>query len=143
MSYFVSPFNALNQLNSELNRIFEDRHLPVEEAGLGWAPQVDLSESEDAFHVVADVPGVSPEDIDISLHNGILTIRGERTSEEKVSKKNFTRKERHRGSFMRQFNLPDSADADSVSAKSVHGVLQVTIPKAKIAKPVSISVEKA
>ena len=139
MSYFVSPFNALNQLNRELNHFFDDQGQP----SAGWAPQVDLSESEDAFHVVADVPGVNPEEIEISLHNGVLTIRGDRDSEKEVSGKNYTRRERSKGTFMRQFNLPDSADAESVTAKSEHGVLQVTIPKAKMAKPISISVESA
>ena len=143
MSYFVSPFNALNQLNRELNHIFDDRRLPGDEANVGWAPQVDLSESEDAFHVVADVPGVNPEEIDINLHNGLLSIRGNRDAEKEVKGQNYTRRERSRGTFIRQFNLPDSADAEAVSARSVHGVLQVTIPKAKKAQPINIAIETA
>lgn len=145
MSYLVSPFKGLNQLNRELNRVFDEQRLPgsYSDDGTGnWAPQVDLSESEEAFHVVADIPGVNPDDIEISLHKGILTIRGERNTANEVNEKNVTRRERYHGTFLRQFNLPESADADTVTAKSVHGVLQVTIPKATQAKPITVSVEK-
>lgn len=143
MSYLVSPFNALNQINRELNRFFDDRYPAAGnllESG-AWTPQVDISENEGEFRVVADIPGVKPEDMEIRLHNGVLTIRGERSTDNEVKEESFTRRERIRGTFLRQFNLPDSADEETVSAKSVNGVLEVTIPKAKKAKPVSITVE--
>jgi HSP20 family protein len=142
MTYFVSPFNALNQINRELNRFFDDR--PVGNQlieGTGWTPHVDITENQDSFRVVADIPGVKPDDIEINLHNGLLTIRGERKTDEEVKEGNFTRRERFRGTFSRQFNLPDSADEDKVNAKSVNGVLEIFIPKAKKAKPISITVD--
>ena len=144
MSYLVSPFQGLTQLNRGLNRMFDEQRLAspyVDESDINWAPQVDLAESEEAFHLVADIPGVNPDDIEISLNNGILTIRGERNTKQKVNEKSCTRRERHRGTFLRQFNLPDSVDADTVKAKSAHGVLQVTIPKVLPAKPITVSVE--
>jgi len=142
MSYFVSPFNRMNQINRELNRFFDDRpmtHQVVE--GTNWTPHVDITENKDSFQVKADIPGVKPEDIEISLHKGVLTVRGERKTDEEVSEDNFTRRERFRGTFSRQFNLPDTADEETVSARSNNGVLEITIPKAKKAKPISITVE--
>ena len=144
MSYLVSPFQGLTQLNRGLNRMFDEQRLAspyVDESDTNWAPQVDLAESEEAFHLVADIPGVNPDDIEISLNNGILTIRGERNTKQEVNEKSFTRRERRRGTFLRQFNLPESVDADTVKAKSAHGVLQVTIPKVLPAKPITVSVE--
>lgn len=141
MNYRVSPFNALNQLNRELNRFFDDRPLGQLSEGSNWSPQVDISESEDSFLVTADMPGVKPEDIEISLHQGVLTIKGERNTEEEVNEANFTRRERVRGTFYRQFTVPQTADEDTVSAKSNHGVLEITIPKGQKAKPISITVE--
>jgi HSP20 family protein len=142
MNYRVSPFNALNEINRELNRFFEDRPLSSNLIdGGNWTPHVDITECEDSFRVVADIPGVKPEEIEISLHNGVLTIRGERKTDSETEEENFRRRERTRGTFVRQFNLPDSADQETVSAKSNHGVLEVTIPKAKKASPISITVE--
>lgn len=141
MSYFVSPFNRLNQINRELNRFFDDRPAGQVIEGTSWTPHVDVSEGEDGFKVTADIPGVNPEDIEISLDKGLLTVRGERSTDNEVKEENFTRRERFRGTFSRQFNLPDTADQETVSAKSVNGVLEITIPKAKKARPISISVE--
>ncbi len=142
MSYRVSPFLALNDINRELNRIFDDRPFGIQQAeASNWAPQVDIVETEDAFRVVADVPGVKTDDIEISLHKGVLTVKGERNTETEANGEAYSRRERTRGTFMRQFNLPESADEETVSAKSVNGVLEITIPKAKAPSPVSIKVE--
>ena len=84
---------------------------------------------------------VNPDDIDISLNNGILTIKGDRSSEQAIKENSLTRRERRHGTFLRQFNLPESVDVDTVSAKSAHGVLTVTIPKATPARPISVAVE--
>ena len=144
MRYLVSPFKGITQLNRELNRLFDESHfasLSAEEPGINWAPQVDLAENEDAFLVVVDIPGVNPDDIDISLNNGILTIKGDRSSEQSIKENSLTRRERRHGTFLRQFNLPESVDVDTVSAKSAHGVLTVTIPKATPARPISVAIE--
>ena len=142
MSYLVSPFNALNDINRELNRIFDDRQMPAQRADVTrWAPQVDIIETDEGFRVIADVPGVKPEDIEISLHKGVLTVKGERSTLTEDSNESFTRRERIRGSFVRQFNLPESADEETVSAKSVNGVLEISIPKSTVPSPISITVE--
>ena len=142
MNNFVSPFNAFNQLNRELGRFFDDRPQAYQVVeGTRWTPHVDIAESPECFRVTADIPGVKPEDIEISLHRGVLTVRGERKTDESMEDGNFTRRERYRGTFSRQFNLPDTADEETVSARSTNGVLEITIPKAKKAKPISITVE--
>ena len=142
MTYYASPFSTLSQFNRELNRFFDDRPFGQDRlSGTNWTPQVDVAETEDSFQVAADIPGVSPENIEISLHNGVLTIRGERKYDNEASGANFTRRERFTGTFSRQFNLPDSADQETVTAKTNNGVLEITIPKARKAKPISITVQ--
>jgi HSP20 family protein len=141
MTYLVSPFNGLNQFSRELNRFFDDTGTAHLMDGNNWSPHVDVSETADAFKVAADVPGVPTEDLEISLHNGVLTIRGERALASDVDEENFSRRERTSGTFVRQFNLPDSADQETVTAKSVNGVLEISIPKATKAEPVNITVE--
>lgn len=94
-----------------------------------WAPRVDIKEEDQHFVIYADVPGVDPADIEVSMEKGILTIKGERTVEKTEQNGRFTRVERTHGSFHRRFALPDSADADNISATGKHGVLQIVIPK--------------
>ena len=89
----------------------------------------------------ADIPGVDPKDIDVHMENGILTIKGERQSETKEEREGYKRVERVRGSFYRRFSLPDTADAEAISAKSQHGVLEVVIPKQQKVQPRRIQVE--
>ena len=142
MTYFLSPFNALNQMNRELNRVFNDQSLTAQLLeDTHWTPQVDITENDDSFHVSVDVPGVSPEQMEISLHKGLLTIRGKRNTDNETEDDKFSRRERIRGSFSRQFNLPDSGNEETVTAKSVNGVLKITIPKAKKSAPISITVD--
>jgi HSP20 family protein len=141
----VSSFNALNELHKELGRVFDNRQAfirePIAYSGSNWTPQVDIKESGTEFTVMADIPGVSPEDVDITLHNGVLTIKGERSIDEEDENNNYKRRERIRGSFFRQFTLPDSTDEDAIEAKASHGVIEITIPKAKKPKPLNITVQ--
>jgi len=133
---YNNPWNLLNTLQRELypevNRLNED---DASVATASWAPSVDISEDDNAFTLHADIPGVDPNDIEISMEKGVLTIRGERKSEnvEEDKEKNYRRVERMTGSFYRRFTLPDSADADRIEAKSEHGVVTITIPKQEVA----------
>ena len=90
--------------------------------------------------LIADIPGVKPEDIEVSMDAGVLTIKGEKESETKTEKEGYKRVERSFGSFYRRFNLPDYADGDAISAKSKHGVLEVIIPKKEAVLPKKINV---
>lgn len=94
-----------------------------------WAPRVDIKEEDQRFVIFVDVPGVDPATIDVSMEKGILTIKGERAVERNAQTDRFTRVERVHGSFHRRFTLPDSADADTISATGKHGVLEIVIPK--------------
>jgi len=106
-----------------------------------WLPAVDIKEETDKFVLTADVPGVDPKDIDITMENGVLTIKGERKLENEQARDGYSRVERIYGSFYRRFSLPDTADAEGISAKGRNGVLEVVIPKRETSKPRRITVQ--
>jgi HSP20 family protein len=137
------PFNVLTQLQRELDRFREGDESSGRIATAEWTPAVDIKEEENQFVIHADIPGVNPEDIDVSMENGVLTIKGEKNTEAKVEKDNYKRVERIYGSFYRRFSLPDTADNDAISASSKQGVLNIVIPKREAIKPKKISVINA
>ena len=140
------PWSLLNQLHGEIDRLFDNRIGKYPEgngevAASDWVPAVDIKEEDNAYVIHADVPGVDPKDIEVHMENGVLTIRGERKSETKEERENYKRVERVRGSFFRRFSLPDTADAEAISAKSRDGVLEIVIPKQEKVQPKRIQVE--
>lgn len=136
------PWFALNQLQEEMNRLFERAGTPEAENGsvatAEWTPAVDIREERDRFVLLADIPGVDPKDIDITMEKGVLNIRGDRRGEESDALKRI---ERPRGVFHRRFVLPDTADPEHISARGTNGVLEVTIPKHERTQPRRIVVE--
>jgi len=106
-----------------------------------WTPRCDIKEEAERFLILADLPGVDPKDIEISMDKGILSIRGERSTEAKAEDERFSRIERAHGVFHRRFALPESADADGITATGNHGVLQISIPKRPAATPRRIQVQ--
>ncbi len=141
------PLNLLGQLQNDLSQILE-RHLSEEQDGDNskvvtsqWSPAVDIQEKEDRFIIKADLPGIPPEDIEVTMDNGVLTIKGERVDEKEEDKEGYHRIERVRGSFYRRFSLPDTADASGIEAKGENGVLMITIPKQQKAQPRKIEVK--
>jgi HSP20 family protein len=108
-----------------------------------WAPRVDIKEEEQRFVIFVDVPGVDPASIEVSMEKGILSIKGERSVEKGELSGRFTRVERVHGSFHRRFSLPDSADADGVSAAGKYGVLEIVIPKKAETAPRRITINTA
>jgi len=105
-----------------------------------WIPRVDIKEERDRFVLYADLPGVDPQDIEVQMEKGMLTIKGERQMEEKLETESFSRIERRHGSFHRRFALPDSADPEGISASGHNGVLQIVIPKRPETTPRRIQV---
>lgn len=105
-----------------------------------WIPRVDIKEETDRFVLYADLPGLDPQDIEVQMDKGMLTIKGERLSEEKQENESFSRIERRHGSFHRRFALPDSADPDGITASGNNGVLQIVIPKKPETTPRRIQV---
>jgi HSP20 family protein len=138
------PYSLVNQLHNEINRLFSARS--ADEDGTAavtadWMPAVDIREDTDRYVLRADLPGVDPKDIEITMENGVLTIRGERTSETTSESGEFRRVERIAGRFFRRFTLPDTADADNISATGRNGVLEISIPKHAKVQPRRISVQ--
>lgn len=105
-----------------------------------WVPRVDIKEEGDRFVILADLPGVDPEHVEVLMDKGILSIKGERSSEVAEQSERFSRIERRYGSFHRRFALPDTADADGITATGHNGVLEITIPKRPESTPRRIQV---
>ena len=139
------PWSAMRQLQNEMSRVFDNAVAGAEDGSnvvtSRWTPAVDIREDAERFVIAADVPGVDPEDIELTMENGVLTIKGERTLEAKDEGDNgYRRVERVYGSFYRRFTLPDTADAEAISANGRRGVLEVVIPKRAALQPKRIAV---
>lgn len=135
------PWSLLNQLQRELERSFEGGRPGTDTAATAeWTPAVDIKEEADRYILWADLPGVSPEAIEIMMENGILTLKGERETEAKNRREGLKRVERVFGTFYRRFSLPDTADAEGISARSANGVLEISIPKKAAVQPKKIIV---
>lgn len=106
-----------------------------------WIPSVDISENRRRFRFTVDVPGINPKNIEVSVEDGCLSIRGERKAERTAAGENYRLSERSFGSFERRLRLPASADQSQVTAKSSHGTLVVTIAKKKAVKQEKIPIE--
>ena len=134
------PWGLLNQLHRELERVNEGDGGNGSIATAEWAPAVDIKELPDKCVLLADIPGVIPEDIEVSMEDGVLTVKGEKETEAKTEQEGYKRVERSFGSFYRRFSLPDTADAEAISAKSNNGVLEIVIPKREAVMPKKITV---
>jgi HSP20 family protein len=136
------PFGGATSLQVQVNRLFSDvLERNSEESSLtAWAPSVDIYETEHELVVKADLPEVDPKDLDIHVENNILTIRGERKFEKKVSEENYLRVERAYGSFARSFTLANTVNSEAIKADYQNGVLTLSIPKKEEAKPKQIKV---
>ena len=136
------PWGLLNQFNRELDTLFgRPNGGESAVATSDWGPAVDIKETDTEFKILADIPGVDPKDIEVHMEDGVLTIKGERESKKQEEKEGYKRIERSYGSFYRRFSMPDTANAEKISAKSVNGVLEVTIPKQEKTQPRKISVQ--
>jgi HSP20 family protein len=105
-----------------------------------WSPRVDVREEAERFVILADLPGIDPTTIEIQMDKGVLSLKGERNADVAVEGSKLTRHERQHGSFDRRFVLPDSADAEGITAVGRHGVLEISIPKKAQAAPRRIAI---
>ena len=142
------PWSLVNLLHQDLDQIAGRRFGLASGDNNGssvadWVPAVDIVEEKDRYVLRADVPGVKPEDIDVNMENGVLTVSGERHHESTEEAEGMRRVERVSGKFYRRFNLPDTADAEEISAKSAIGILEVRIPKQPEVQARRITVESA
>ncbi len=139
------PFRELEDVSSRLNRIFGRAPARAESdsgmlAAADWMPSVDISETDTAYLIRGEIPGVKKEDVKVTIQEGMLTIQGERKQEKEEKGKRFHRVECCYGNFVRSFRVPDDADESAVKAEFKDGMLNVTLPKSAKAKPKSISV---
>lgn len=141
-----NPYAARQTMQDEIRQVF-DRLFGEGDADQSnvvtsqWTPRVDIREDDGRFVIYVDVPGVDPKDVEVHMAKGILTIKGERVSDVKEEGKRYSRIERSHGLFHRRFALPDSADADGITASGKHGVLEIAIPKKAEQQPRRIQVQ--
>jgi len=134
------PVNLFDQINDEMNRYLSSMRTAAANQEHDWTPAVDIHEEENHYLLTADIPGVNRKDVEITLEDGVLTIKGERKSVKEISEEGVRRRERIHGTFVRQFNLPETVDAARISASAEDGVLTVEIPKQAKPEPKKITV---
>lgn len=140
------PFRELEQIQHEMNRLFnfslERRTGRDAELWEGkWSPAVDVYDSKDTIVVKADLPGMNKDEIDVSVQDDTLIIKGEKKEEKEVKEKGYIRTERFSGSFSRVIALPSGVNTAKVAATYKNGVLELTLPKKEGAKPKQIKVD--
>ena len=136
-----SSFDRLSSLRDEVNRLF-DFSWPSRDSGLfsGWSPALDVFDDKDNLVVKAELPGLKKEEINVSIHDGVLTLSGERKRETEKKEGETFRSERYFGKFQRSVTLPTAVDSNKVNATYKDGILTVELPKAEEAKPKQIAV---
>ncbi len=138
------PFRDLITLRDKMNRLFEDA-VRGEEKDLissSWAPAVDIYETENELVLAAEVPGVDEKDVEISVEDNTLSIRGERKFQKETKEENYHRIERSYGSFYRSFTLPNYIDQEKIHAEHESGILKVHMPKKPEVKPRKVRILK-
>jgi HSP20 family protein len=138
------PIRELRNLQEEMNRLFNMtffRSFDDELITGAWTPSVDIFENKDQVVIEVELPGMKPEDVQISIENNVLTIQGEKKFEKKEESDNYHRIERRYGSFTRSFTLPPTVNSDDIKAEFDNGLLRVTIAKREEAKPRRIEIK--
>lgn len=143
VSYW-SPFRQFSSLREEIDRLFDAPLAELTRASQqfssGWMPAIDLHEDKDNLYIKAELPGMQKDDINISIHEGMLTLSGERKEDSKHETSEVHRRERFLGRFQRTLTLPTAVNADKVKAAYKDGILLVVLPKAEEAKPKQIQI---
>jgi len=138
------PFEGLNRIQSRINELFDDtfgrsRAYPTSATGV-WFPPVDILESRDSYLIRAELPGMKREDFNLEVHDGSLTLSGERKFDEPANGVEYQRVERVSGKFSRSFYLPQTVKQDEIKASYRDGILEIHVPKADEAKPKQIAI---
>lgn len=137
------PWSLLDQLHEQVNDLF-DRHLQTTDnksTALGRIP-VDIHEEANSYIIDAEIAGINPDNVDISMEKNVLTIKGEHKQEEEKKEKNYIRRERVIGSFSRSFVMPNDTDAGNIKARYENGILCIEIPKQQKSASQKIKIEK-
>jgi HSP20 family protein len=141
------PINDISSLSQRMDRMFEElmgrglrRWAEDDRVRGSWSPAVNILERKDAIVITADLPGLKAEDVDVTVDNSVLTVRGERRLEEASEGETYHRVERVYGVFERTFTLPNSVDVNRIDAKFRNGEMVVTLPKREESKPRAVKV---
>ena len=136
---------SFGRWHRRIDRILDDAFAATGAASVAWIPSVDVHETADRYVVRADLPGVDPKNIEITAEDGVLTLKGERQAQKRENAQDggLERLERVAGSFVRRFTLPETAQADAITATHSNGVLELSIPKQPKREPRRIKVEAA
>jgi HSP20 family protein len=137
------PAREVHSLQQEMNRLFSS-FFDTPAGGNGprrWIPAMDLVETEEHFILRADLPGLTESDVDLSLEQNVLTLSGERKTEQEEQREGYYRVERATGAFSRSLTLPEGVDGDAISATFDKGVLEVRIPKPAARKPRKLQIQ--
>lgn len=139
------PFAELRDLQREMDRLFDSffGRARTEIAETGWSPLVDLYETKDNLVVKAELPGVKPEEVEVSIVGDTLTLKGERKEEKEAREEGYYHRELTYGAFHRSLTLPQTVDPGKVKATFKNGILEIVLPKKEEAKPKAIKVEVA
>ena len=140
------PFRNAATIQDRINRVFDDVFSKAmdgneEIAQSTWRPSVDIYDTDNAIVLTAELPGVSKEDIQVEVKENVLTLKGERSTQNEVEGRQFFRRERISGTFFRSFTLPMETDLEKITAKFVDGVLTLEIPKPEEKKPKQIAID--
>jgi HSP20 family protein len=138
MLYRMTTSSPVFGLRREIDRLFDDTFT---RDGSSWSPAVDIRENDTEISMDLELPGIKPEDVEITADNGVLTVRGEKKSEKKEGEENrYHVVERSYGSFLRTFQLPQGIDEDQINAHFDNGILSIHIPKAALPQPKKIQI---
>ncbi|MGE5236504.1 MAG: Hsp20/alpha crystallin family protein [Acidobacteriota bacterium] len=140
------PFREMTTLQDRMNRLFDDvwgrgRQTEGDSISGSWLPAVDVRETKDALEIQAELPGIEAKDVQLSVENGVLTLKGSRSFEKATEGQTYHRVERAYGAFERSFTLPTNVNPEKIQAAFRNGVLHLTLPKREEAKPRSISIK--
>ena len=140
------PLKEMTTLQHRMNRVFEEtwgrtRRAEEDYVTGSWMPAVDVRETKEAVEIQAELPGIDPKDVNVSVEGGVLTIKGSRQFEKATEGETYHRVERAYGSFERSFTLPTNVDPEKINAAFRQGLLLLTLPKREEAKPKAISIK--
>lgn len=143
---FLTTRNSGSEISNRLSRLLNDAFGGLDwqyrdSVNASWVPPVDIFEEKEAIRITAEVPGVRPQDVKISLEGNVLTVHGQKQQRAEERTERVHRYERTYGEFERTFSLPTSVDANKISASYEHGILTIMLPKAEQARPREIQVE--
>jgi HSP20 family protein len=141
----LAPFREFDRMRKEMDRLwdsfFEGGLRRRSEGGGEWLPSLDVSETKNELVVKAEVPGMDPKDIDISLSDGMLTIKGEKKQEKEEKEADYHLLERSYGAFTRSVQLPKEVQSEKINASYKNGILKITLPKSEEAKKKEIKIK--